>query len=929
MRKNIIWRNLKLELATYGLVPREIGIAYVGSTAAELEEILSELLEEPQPVVRRPLPADLLEQIRSFTRPRVTVAPDYTALGSVDIRTVSGSKRSKFTFNIRDQRDVNLLRTMIENPALIDPAQLPSGYRRIYANRTASGFSALVENAINNFEEQKENDIPAIWRYAIEDNIYSSWGGGQNSSGGSFIAPASGNIADVRMRSFQALKLGHIPTLEYQIEQKDKCVYEFFRNHHMINRKLGKKRIKNILSDLAAINMSGVKVRELTEILNKYDVNLNVYAIDGNLRQSQDTEKFTINIVAHNQHMYVLGRATDIRKTPSSKISLPREEYEQKYEELKTQYRIAKVLNDRFYCDDVEYICVYDNKNKTIEDALQFKSIYGQTDIDFYENSGIRACCYVSSRARKGVRLDLKHSHKSIMENPNNVFPKSDGLSTITSSNKNEDIRKNNFYYFELPKVSPFKELYPGQTHAWIYGDIVKDLGLKNPTRVMKTHSYTSGTLIPPEVSNIDVCLYSGTLAKYESETVEKYYITDPEEAGEFRKTYGSRFRYGKTGDEIIISKSFYMKKSGILAYLAIISYQNRNIFNLWKMNQPATITSIYSDCIGLSFKGCDEIFKFGEQYTTEEGNLFKREPIKFVSASSSTNWACPFQLTKTKRLQKTEFVPGESLLITGKAGVGKSYYTKNGIITQLDQSDLKYIITSSTRENAESWGGNPIQHYLRKSLGRKKILETFRNIDYIIVDECFQLTSDVVFMLDKLKKAIPDLNFIMIGDPDQCLGVDDVNYYNSYVLNRICDYNLKHIEWHANSRFSKEYYDFLEKYLSIAKNSIDFRGTHGSRDGLEHILDHIPISHTIDHNIKNICWTHNYRREKLNNNGSTIHSTQGKTIDEKFAVHELEKLHDYRVVYTAISRATGFKNITVVFTSRVKATSFIGARAE
>jgi hypothetical protein len=242
-----------------------------------------------------------------------------------------------------------------------------------------------------------------------------------------------------------------------------------------------------------------------------------------------------------------------------------------------------------------------------------------------------------------------------------------------------------------------------------------------------------------------------------------------------------------------------------------------------------------------------------------------------------------------------------ESFLFDDFAGVGKSYWVKHKLMPLLKEKGYTYMITSSTKKNAEHWETKPIQHYLKKD--DKSIRNKFQKYDYIIIDEASQLNMSIIYILEILKRNIK-INFILVGDSNQCKSVDDVCYLVEDVVHRLCDYNILYRGYHDKIRYTKRYYDFLSKLLSMKDSSIRKLRIFVKR----HIRETNKLSEL------NLCYTHRIKNKIINKGykAYTIHSYQGKTIDCNYSIY-IYNINDYRILYTALSRSKGFDFVALL----------------
>jgi hypothetical protein len=794
----------------------------------------------------------------------------YSAKGSVEWKT--NGKKSIYTVTAVNEADDLLLKKIIENPSSVDKKRLPAGYKKFLALNEVATLGSKILMAKNQANTKS---------FTVETNVFSG--------------EELGEVEEVEfapMRAGNPLPLAHIRTEEYPILEDGKCVESYFRS----TTKYGKKRTAKIIEALK--DLQGVSYTQLSSILEKNDIALNVFLIDGRCIKKGTPARFSLDIVDHNGHMYV-SKEKWINQKPDKKENMDSDQFNERLSQVAfpadERYEICK-HGAVAQIGDTLYKQAYKNKDTEIEAIMGFRGKYSPIVPSFFDNCGIRAICYSTpTPPEAGRRFDLTKSHRTIMSRKSNFFPVSNGLEEIVDYT-GQKIVQCHFYLADLPTCSPFPELFPGKKSAWMLGRQVSwfnsefDVPL-NLTKEFIVDDYARGNNGIAGFANGDVCHYSGVLATCMTNEKTNYVISDEGERNNFLNHYKNSYI---SSDGVGVSKSNHKKTTGMLAYLAIICFQNLELAKMWKYLGKPKILSIYSDCLGV----------LNPSPHKSVPSWFKPEQGQHIF---------PTQVRDIRPITP-KFRSTNSLFVSGLAGVGKSYYVR-----ELLENAQDVIFSSTTKENAKAWGEKcvPIQTLLKPSIGWTQIVKNFKGIKTLVIDEASQMTMDIINLLLHLKEAT-GVRLILIGDYNQCLSVDGVDYLSTPLWRTLCDDNEKTIEYHQHSRFTQEYYDFLVKYLKIAKAS-------GAPPAFAHVRKFLLLRGIFGEklfeysaptsDIPQICWTHK-KGESLKGIGlpyQTIHSTQGKTMSELFHVHELGKLRDYRIVYTALSRAKDFNLIKVL----------------
>ena len=174
------------------------------------------------------------------------------------------------------------------------------------------------------------------------------------------------------------------------------------------------------------------------------------------------------------------------------------------------------------------------------------------------------------------------------------------------------------------------------------------------------------------------------------------------------------------------------------------------------------------------------------------------------------------------------EFVKNNSLLIIGRAGVGKTYIAKK-LIDEFKIS-IKLAFTNKACINIS---GSTLHSFLK--MKDNKICATWaRKItaDYIIIDEVSMLNSKHWQLLCNLK-ILTGAKFILLGDYRQCPSIEDeqqemtnktiTDFKYKTAINFLCDYNkVEFTEYNPNARYDKELWNVSQELFEGNEKNIE-----------------------------------------------------------------------------------------------------------
>ena len=130
-----------------------------------------------------------------------------------------------------------------------------------------------------------------------------------------------------------------------------------------------------------------------------------------------------------------------------------------------------------------------------------------------------------------------------------------------------------------------------------------------------------------------------------------------------------------------------------------------------------------------------------------------------------------------------------KSVHIDGRAGTGKSTLIKE-LQQEMDQRGLNYISLAPTNKSARVINGKTIHKFVAEQTNTIRN----QNVDYIFIDEISMVAEMFYKFFIVLKRCKPNIKFIIAGDFNQLLPVNDrvgeVDYKNSSALHELVDGN-------------------------------------------------------------------------------------------------------------------------------------------
>jgi len=802
----------------------------------------------------------------------------------------AGDKNQEYDLDIKNGWDAIIVANMLTNGNI--NTALPAGFNSLYRLLVSAGYPL-------------SNDFISLFKSEIAPWIKT----GRKSNGvTTVINPISGRKID-RSKStfkkiFKGIKLRHVTyksldmynTIDYKVNEF--CVPSY------LEHKLRKKVYGKIKDELMEIKTPTYP--QLTELLNTINYGLDVYSVDGDMLQKQEYEN-KIRIMIHDSHMYVL-RGDTLHKGTTTKF-VPSKEYNE---------LVAK-KSTPFYTDidvivkGIKYKVADPFKNEGVTFS-NFKSTYGDNNIEFYESSNIKPVRYYNSDNKYVSGVDINKCYYNIISNPNYIFAVQNGLETTTEYVKSaKSVNKTSFYYCKFKDPSDIELALWGK-EAWILGNVIKTLKLNvQITHVHNVQNMAHG--VRNKLNMTNATRYTGCLAKYILTDDVVYNCSDKEESSAIADKYNDDSYY--SNGNVVVRKERYAKRSGLYVYMSITQYARMELYQthmqIKKIHRNANIVKVYTDSIHydtqISAKDVTKINKAFKYHTVKQETSEYTMDYKYIKPQVNINVVNETNYKKDDIIELLE--NNKSFCMNAKGGYGKTYEMINTVIPYLDKHGKKYVMSSSTIKSASDIGGTAIQTLLTtKDKSLNNLIKTYEDVDYMVIDECGQLTMHLLNTMCYIKKHT-GMNFILMGDMNQCSPIDGCDsWMTSHTFMKLVDGNFVSFEWSEHCRYSKEYDTFLNELLDIINTTADKVKMMG------HIKKFFKkqITKSPCKNKLYMVYTHkkgDMVKKQLGIDYMTVHKAQGMTINEPHSIFEIHKM-PAKVLYTALTRTTDHKLITI-----------------
>jgi hypothetical protein len=337
-------------------------------------------------------------------------------------------------------------------------------------------------------------------------------------------------------------------------------------------------------------------------------------------------------------------------------------------------------------------------------------------------------------------------------------------------------------------------------------------------------------------------------------------------------------------GDKVYLYGTETMTKNlsnGLPMYIQLLDWSNIALYNLGK-DVGGEIIYRKTDCLvsiggkipedKLEDEVCSYSDKFGKYHLedTDKALHFNYDLIMNTNRKVDTpvlddDWKDYKQFKSSddwESIIKTAIEKG-GMLVSGRAGTGKSYIIGKGIEAKLlpETDEARLAFTNRAARNIK---GTTIHKALALNSDGKtnsKTLEHLKTIPIFIVDEISMINSYLWNKLMVLKKTTGAI-FILLGDHRQCPPIEDgkeVNYFTHPYAKRLVNYNR--CELIKPQRYDKKLWGWLEDFY---EGGYEGSAIEKKKLRIENILyrKNICYSNKTRRKINDLCMEH-FKKEK------------------------------------------------------------------
>ena len=343
--------------------------------------------------------------------------------------------------------------------------------------------------------------------------------------------------------------------------------------------------------------------------------------------------------------------------------------------------------------------------------------------------------------------------------------------------------------------------------------------------------------------------IFIGTLGKTKSKRYTARLDTDPNNVWrEYNKEAVGEFFVHQRNDYYIYGRQtqYNLSETNVPQYYQILDQSNILLYKMIKAS-GGQLLGRKTDCAVIrggsiefgevpgSYRSCD-IPQMKNAISAEErsANILMCEisdwRIRGVESSS--------EVDKTLDILKRK----EGLLITGRAGTGKSF-----LIQQVAKHFQTVVKMAFTNKAALNIGGTTIHKFLKIDQQGKACLWALKrkynrgNGVLLVVDEISMIPGEIWRYLAEVKKTLPEAIFLLAGDYRQLPAIEEkqVDWFNSSIVKHLASYTR--IDLTVKQRYAQDLWDAAER------------------------LDKSLFQHGAPLDAKHICYL-NSTRKRLNN---------------------------------------------------------------
>ncbi len=318
-----------------------------------------------------------------------------------------------------------------------------------------------------------------------------------------------------------------------------------------------------------------------------------------------------------------------------------------------------------------------------------------------------------------------------------------------------------------------------------------------------------------------------------------------------------------------VFQKGLQNDKTGYIIYKWILEMEKIELFKMQDLlvEEGYSVVDMKTDAIRYKLNKRQPIdvsqYFWDDEKTIRKYREDKNEPLKCKShkywRDGSSNYVEDFEMSweianeyeDLDAMQNEILDKGDGLCVNGFAGTGKTFWV-NALLKKLDEREIAYKCLAPTNTAARLIGGETVHKFYNTfSKCKSKLFTKLCHLKYLIVDEISMVQSSFYEFFVLIKKTLPKLKFILVGDFQQFKPVKDEykgNYETSQAVHNLCDGNrLLLTECRRAYEGGKELFD-LYKAVRFGKESAG------------EVVDAIKCKQIIDTDV-NLAYTHKTRK--------------------------------------------------------------------